>query len=397
VSTGLRSFSFDAVRPDGGRERGLIWAGSREEVTGLIRKRGAFAVNVREATAGNERGGRMTSSDLAVGLRSLAALLGAGLPVSRALEASHDLVPTTWRPALGQLNDAVARGMSVADALETSTLSFSPDVLAIIRAGEQGSGLQQAVERAADLLEARAADRAALVNALTYPSILAVAGSASVGLLVVVVLPRFVSLVAESGQPLPWPTRLLLGLGGMAPSLLIFGLVAAALAMITWRGWMMRDGALQRWHHFLLTIPVVGSIRHAAATARACSTMAALLSAGVPLTEALGHAGAASGDGAVAARLAAARRRLLTGEALSAALIAERALTATVGRMVRIGEETGELAVMVGHAGRIEAESAVRRVQRLIRLLEPAMIVVFGGVVMLVAAALLQAMYGFAP
>jgi general secretion pathway protein F len=171
-------------------------------------------------------------------------------------------------------------------------------------------------------------------------------------------------------------------------------LYGVALGVFAWRMWTARPAGRRQWHAFLLSIPLAGSTRRSAITARACSTIAALLSTGVSLSAALPLAARSTGDAAMEAALLAARRRIVEGEAFSAALQAEHALTLTAVRFARIGEETGELDAMLGHAARVESADALRRLKQLTGLIEPAMILLFGAMVMAVAAALLQAIYG---
>jgi type II secretory pathway component PulF len=208
------------------------------------------------------------------------------------------------------------------------------------------------------------------------------------------VLPRFGELLADTGQALPAATRLVLAVGTAAHVALVPGLCAAAAAMAMWRSWVSREEGRKRWHGLLLAAPVLGPIRAACASGNACSALAALLDAGVPLATALPYAARASGDSQVESRLLAVRNRIAAGASLSSALTVERALTSTAVRLVRLGEETGRLSHMLSHAGGLESRRGLQRIQRTIRIIEPAFILAFGSVVMIVAAALLQAMYG---
>lgn len=392
-----QTFAFKAMRRDGLLETGVIDASSRDAAVVLIGSRGGFAIEVVEQSPALQARLRIDADDLALGLRALATLLRSGVPISRALAIMQDLVSPAWLAALPDVRHRVAQGEHLAAALEASRLPLPSHVLGVIQAGEGGSGLAAAVGSAAELLETRAATRAALRNALAYPSILAVAGSASVALLVGVVLPRFAGLLADAGQALPASTTVVLALGGLARSALIPMLFGLAVGVALWRRWIARPRGLDRWHALLLDVPVAGRIRRATAAASACSALAALLDAGVPLATALPHAARATGDRAIESRLLAARRRIARGEGMGAALAAEHALTPTAVRLVRLGEETGQLAAMLAHAAAIESAQALQLMQRAIRVLEPALIIAFGGVVMIVAAALLQAMYGLRP
>jgi general secretion pathway protein F len=397
TSSATFTFKFQAVRRDGTLEAGVVEAPSRDAALALIGSRGAFATQVAADPAAALPPSRISTEDLALGLRALATLLAAGVPLARALSLLDDLAPPAWLSALPDLRRRVAQGEHLGAALAASSLPFPSHVIGIIQAGEAGSGLAAAAQSSAQMLEARAATRAALRNALAYPAMLAVAGSASVALLVGVVLPRFAGLLADSGQVLPLTTRLVLGFGSVARVAAVPGIFALAVAAALWRKWVSRPEGLARWHELLLSAPALGPIRRSAASANACAALAALLEAGVPLATALPHGARATGDRAQESRLLAARGRITTGEGVAAALRAENALTPTVTRLVRIGEETGHLAAMLVHAARIESDHALQSLQRLIRVLEPVLILVFGGLVMIVAAALMQAMYGLRP
>ncbi len=395
-SNGATAYAYRAVLSGGGVERGIIQASSRSDAAQIIRGRGAFPIEVAK-TRVRRSGRRVSSSDLALGLRALSTLLSSGLSISRTLTLLDDLVPPSWTPALLPIREHVARGHGLADAIDAAGLPLPPHVLGVIRAGEAGSELHESVERAATLLEDRAARRSELRSALSYPTMLAVAGGATVALLVGVVLPRFVELLAESGQVLPLSTRVVLAVGNWARPTAVVTVVLTAMIAAAWTIWTRRPNGLRQWHKLLFRTPLLGPIRKSSATANLCASLSAMLESGVPLAGALPHAARATGDAHVASALMAARKRIVEGQAFSAALEEQACLTPTSVRLVRVGEETGELASMLTHGARIEAESTMARLRRLIRMVEPAMILVFGGVVVLVAAALLQAMYAVRP
>jgi general secretion pathway protein F len=141
----------------------------------------------------------------------------------------------------------------------------------------------------------------------------------------------------------------------------------------------------------------VGRIRLAAGGARAAAAIAALLSSGVPIAAALRYGARAAGDAALERRLAAARDGVIGGERLSAALARTHAGSAGLVQLVRAGEATGDLAPMLAHAARLDAEFAEARVRALVRAIEPTLILLFGAIVALIAAALLQAVYSVRP
>lgn len=390
----LTSYRYRAVRRDGVLEIGGIEAESREHATSILSEQGLFPVEVQAAAGAANRMSHASAADLALGLRVLGTLLESGLPLSRALSVLDDLVPEKWRVALPHIRQSIREGNSLAAALGAAPLNVPPLVIGIIQAGEAGSSTVPAIRRSAEIMEASAATRAALRNALIYPTMLAAAGLASVSLLVGVVLPRFAVILSDLGQSLPPLTRYVLrgaeaAQTGALPTLAV---VLGGLAL--WSAWTSGPEGREQWHRFLLQLPWIGSLRHSLATARAVAALAALLDNGVPVARALPHAARAAGDDAVHGRLLSAREAVAEGSSLSRALEAHRAVTATAVRLARAGEETGNLAAMIAHAARLEGTSVEDRVRRAVQMLEPTLILAFGCVVALIAAALLQAVYG---
>jgi general secretion pathway protein F len=391
------SYTYRAARRDGAIEFGKLDARGREEVLAYLARQGLFPIELRLEGGSEERRGRLSTSDLALGLRVLAGLLESGLPIARSLHALDDLVPPSWRRALPAIRESVREGKSLAAALEGAPLDIPSVIVGMIRAGEAGSGVAPAVRRAADLMESAAARRRAIRGALAYPLILSGAGAASLALMVGIVLPRFEAILFDLGQSLPQATHIVLSAAAAFRAAALPAAAALVVIGLVWRAWTETDAGRRRWHHFLLTLPIIGGVRRSSGAAHVSATLAALLESRVPLSPALLHAARASGDAALVSRLLAAREAVIVGSSLASALEAEGALTPTAVRLVRAGEEMGQLATMLGHAARLESERAEQVVRASVRLLEPALIVIFGGLVAVVAAALLQAVYSVRP
>ena len=390
------AYSYRAARGDGTVELGTVDATSRDAASSVLSGRGLWVLDVRPATPTLTRA-TLSSAELALGLRLLGSLLDAGLPVARALAAFADVAPDGWRPALGGLTASVREGQSLGAALAASPIDIPAVVVGMVQAGEAGSGLSAAVIRAADLMESAAATRSAIRSALVYPIVLTVAGSASLVLLVGIVLPRFAKVLADLGAPLPASTRAVLDISAVVRAGAVPGAIAIAVALGAWRAWVATAGGRARWDTWLLSLPLIGTIRRSAGTARVGGAVASLLDTGVPIAPALLAGARASGDAALEARLMEARASVIAGTPLSSAIAASDAATTTVVRLVRAGEESGRLAEMLSRGSVLEAERARRLVSGAVKLLEPALILMFGGIVAFVAAALLQAVYSVRP
>jgi general secretion pathway protein F len=391
------SFGYRALHRSGALESGVLVADSREQATDQLVARGLFPLDVTPRRQRDRARRMLPVRDLAVGLRVLASLIESGMPISRVLAALDQLVPSSWKPGLPAIRETVRQGGTLGRALASSALGFPPVVVGLIAAGEAGSGLARAVRRAADLTDAAAETQRAIRSVLAYPLVLACAGGMSLLLLVGVVLPRFAVILADLGQELPPLARgVLVGAAAIRiawlPALL---LVTAAVG--GWHVWIEREEGARRWAEFLLQLPVLGSARHAVATSRIAASLSALLENGVPIAPAMASAAWASGDAAVAERLLRARQAVVAGEAVGRAIESASALTPTAIRLLRAGEQSGQVALLLSHAGRIEGERATELVKASVRLLEPGLIVVFGGLIAVVAGALLQAIYSVRP
>lgn len=391
------AYAYHAARADGALETGVVEAATREAASAKLAERGLFPLDLTLRECASTRTSRVSADDQALGLRMLATLLEAGLPMNRALGALSDLAPASWASGIATMRESVREGCTLGHALTDSGIGLPPVLLGIIHAGEAGSGIAPAVKRAAVLAESAAETRRAVRGALAYPLVLATAGLATVALLVSIVIPRFAGILADLGQELPASTRLVLGAAEWARTLTMPMMLVVGLLVVVWRAWIADDAGGRRWHGWLLSMPAIGRVRRSAATSRACAALAALLDSGVALPVALAHAARASGDAALGSRLLAVREAIAHGERMSAAVDRERALTTTAVRLVRAGEETGRLGAMLEHAARIEGERATQLVKNAVRLLEPALILAFGAIVALVAAALMQAVYSVRP
>lgn len=389
------TYRYRAVDGHGTVMSGTVKAADAADAAELLRVRGLFPLRLSPLVLPDLHR-RSAPEDVAAGLRILSSLLESGLPMARALAAFETLAPHGWRAASGLLRERIRAGGTLAAAL-ADELRLPHVLTGVIAAGEASGALAEAVRRAAELAEDGAELRSAIRGALVYPAILLTAGVASVALLVGVVLPRFAAILTDLGQRPPAVTQLVLDVTAALRASSTGLFVTAILAIVTWRAWTSTATGRRTWSVLLLKMPGIGTIRHAAVSSRVCLALAALLDSGIPIAPALSHAAGAAGDAAVDDRLRTARHAVMEGERLGDALKRTGALTEAALRLLTAGEESGRLGAMCAHAGRMEARRARETTRAAVRLLEPALILVFGGLVAIVAAALLQAVYTVRP
>lgn len=395
----LLPFTYRAIRADGTEQLGELSAASRDAAREQLASTGVFPVDVRLLVSFSGRRTSVPTADLALGLRLLGSLLGSGLPLERALGIFPHIAPRGWEASrIAALRTSVREGLPLARAFRDAGFGLPPHVSGMIEAGEAGGTLVEALREVAQLVEQSAEHRAAVHGALAYPAILAVAGTSAVAMLVGVVLPRFSDILSDIGQELPPSARLLMFVSALMSRWWPL-LLGVPVAMIAWSvHTVARDAvARRRVHEWLLALPVIGPLRHATAGARVASALSSMLGTGVPIASALAHGALAAGDDAISARVLAAREGVIRGERLSHAFAAGAVVRPGVLQLIRAGEATGELGEMLKTSARIEAEWSMARIRTLTRLIEPSLILCFGGAIAFVAAALLQAVYSIRP
>lgn len=390
------TYRYRAARADGGIVTGELGAASERDASAVLAERGLFPVALH-VNDGAEQRPAASRRDMAVVFRSIATLFEAGVPLERAVLSSVPLVRGRLRQLLEDARSGLREGKSLAQALEAGRGIVPGVVLGMVRAGERGSQLAAAMDQVATHLEGEAELVAKVRQALAYPFLLGVAGTASVLIIGTVVVPRFADLLGDLGQSLPFTTRLLLAGSSLLSR---FWMPLLGLATVAAWGiveWGRRPSGRQWVDETLLSLPMIGRLRLALGTARVTKALGGMLRAGMPLLPALDAAREAAGDVALASRLTRARERVAQGAPLTASLEREQALSASALSLLAVGESSARVGDMALKAGDLAAQEAERELKTLVTVLEPALIVAFGGLVAFVAAALLQAVYSLRP
>jgi len=394
----VQRFTYQAMTLDGRRIRGQEDAPSAATVHHLLGAKGLYVLHV-EAAAETVAGRRWSlaprRADLAEAFATLASLLEAGLPIDRALEVA--VRGAARRDVAGALEGARARvrqGKPVAEALEEHPKVFPPIAVGMMRMADRGGHLPEAVRRLAQHLAREAELRSRIMSALLYPLVLVGIGAITLVILVGFVLPRFVELLTAGGGELPPATSALLQLAELSRrGWPVAVAVSSFAAILVARERRTAQGRL-RIDRLLLRIPVLGALRVRYATVRLSRTVSTLVASGVPLLTAMDVAAGTASDAAVGVAVRRAREAVRRGGALSGALAEQQIFPYLFLRLTEVGEETGRLDALMERAADALEEELKRQIERVVALLEPALIVAFGGVVGFVALAVLQAIYG---
>lgn len=389
-------FAFVAITSAGAKQHGDREAPSTVALTESLEREGLFVLEIAERTSGAARAafsGLNNSNNLLDATRALAALLPAGLPLARSLDAAARLSSGVIAVALADVRTRVERGDSVAAALSAHSTLFPPHYIGLVRAGERAGDLGTAFTRLADQLEREATLRNRLLSAALYPIILTVAGGGAVLVLLLVVLPNFAELFKGSGAQLPRTTQFVLAAStALRRFWYLIPIALAALAAAITSARRSNSGRIAV-AQFLDNLPLVRGLRRDAIAARFARLTGTLLSSGAPLLSALDDTIASVGDALAESALVRVRSAVRDGASLTTAITAEPIFPPLLAQLTAVGEESSRLPDFLMKAAQLFEERSDRTTQRLVALAEPAMIVIFGVVIGFIALSVLEAIY----
>ena len=398
----MPAFSFEALDAQGQTRTGVLEADSAKAARSQLRAQALVPLLVAPVEVGSGSGVALSWSQrlltrpvfdatgLAVWTRQLAGLVVSGLPLERALTALADEAEDERQHhLLAALRAEVNAGSGFARALQQHPREFSDIYCAVIGAGEASGSLGLVLERLADDLEERQALRAKLMSAALYPAIVSLLALVIVLFLVTYVVPQVASVFAGTKRALPFLTVAMLALSSAVRQ---YGWVALLLLFfggIGWRWLLTGEAFRQKVDAAWLQLPLIGRLARSYNAARFASTLAMLAGAGVPILKALQAAAETLHNRAMRADALEALVQVREGAPLASALAQKKRFPGLVAMFARLGEQTGQLPLMLQRAAQQLSAEVQRRSMQLATILEPLLIVTMGLVVMLIVLAVL--------
>lgn len=396
-------FRYKALDARGEMLDGQMEAADGAEVARRLQEQGHLPVETRPAGEGGGARGAwrallkpkpFAGERLVQFTQQLSTLLGAGQPLDRALTILLELPEDdAARRTIADIRDAVRGGSPLSSALERQHGAFGRLYVNMVRAGEAGGSLHDTLARLADYLERSRALRGRVVNALIYPAILLAMVSLSLLFLLGFVVPQFAAMYDSLDAPLPWFSRIVLGIGMFVRDCWIVLLVVPALGLL-WADRRLRDAAFRaRFDAWLLERKFAGALVAKIETARLARTLGTLLRNGVPLLAALGIGRNVLGNRALAADVDAAIEQVRNGAGLAGALGRGKRFPRLALQMIQVGEESGALdAMLLKAADAFERETSLA-LDRMLAALVPAVTLALAAVVGIVILAVLTPIY----
>jgi type IV pilus assembly protein PilC len=385
-----KTFSYEALDAAGTLLKGKIESESAEAAATSLADQRLVPLSVAGAGEGMNRelklpgfGGRTSLKDLAVLSRQFASMTSSGLTLIRALAILEDQsVKPKLKQALGTVRMNVQGGMPLSVALAEHPQHFPHLMINMIRAGETGGFLDDALARIARMYEADSALRTKIKSAMTYPVIVLIFSLLLGAGVIVFIVPVFEKMFTQLGGNLPLPTKIMVNLSHnmywLGP-LLIIGTVAGL------RGYRT---ALQRSYPFRLKVdrlklrlPVFGPLFTKLAISRWARNLGTLLAVGVPIIQALDIVGGTAGNAVVSEAMVEVRDAVRVGAQMSGPLSKNPLFPSMVVQMLEVGEETGQITEMLDKVSDFYDQEVEAATDSLTSAMEPLLVVLLGAVI----------------
>lgn len=396
----MPAFRYEAVDSLGATRKGVVNADSARAARSDLRTQGLVPIAVDaiasqlDASGETRRrgfGDRLSTVELSLFTRQLASLLEASLPLEQAFTALLEQAERSYvRDLIASIRSEIMAGASLSDALGQHPRDFADIYRALVASGEQIGQLSRVLSRLADYIERRNSLVQKVRLAFTYPAIVTVVAFAIVIFLLTYVVPQIVSVFANTKQKLPLLTVIMLAISDFVRS---YGLIVAAVVVAlfwAWRTALKNPDVKLRWHRWLLTAPMYGKFERSLNTARFASTLAITTGSGVPILRALQTSRDTLSNMAMRSQVEEAAASVREGVGLARALSAHKHFPPMLIHMIRAGEVTGELPAMLDRAANAQEQDLERRALTIAGLLEPALILAMGVVVLLIVLAVLM-------
>ncbi len=392
----MAAFEYQAIDGRGKQQKGVLEADSARQVRQQLRDKGWTPLAVEQTAQKQkkdslfERQPSLSVPELALITRQLATLIQAGLPIDESLRAlSEQTGKQRIKAMILAIRAKVLEGYTLAKALAEYPKAFPHLYRSTVSAGEHAGHLDGVLNRLADYTEARQAADQKIKLAAMYPVILTIVAIGIVVGLLTYVVPDIVDVFVKNGQELPGLTQFMLDLSHFITAWGMYTLVAIIVGIIAFGRALKSPAFRKRYHHFLLRVPGLRGFVKDANTARFGSTLAILTTSGVPLVDAMRIASQVVTNMPIQQSLTQATITVSEGGSLHKALAETGYFPPIMLHMIASGENSGELDSMLARTAQQQETSLENTVSALVKIFEPVMLLVMGGIVATIVAAIM--------
>jgi len=392
----MSAFEYTALDVSGKKLKGVVEGDAPRQVRQQLRDQGLTPLTVdevRQRTKSDEqktfsRG--ISSTELAVFTRQLATLVGSGMPLEETLEAvGKQTENPRMQGTIVAVRSRIKEGHSLAEAFADFPIIFPELYRSTVAAGEQTGHLDVVLSRLADYTENRQMLIQSISQALIYPAVLTFTALAVVILLLGYVVPQVVQVFTDLGQTLPWLTRALIATSDVVRGYGWLMALSIVVAVFVWRRALQNEAIKYSYHAWLLKLPLVARLVRGVNTARFARTFSILTASGVPVLEGLRISANVMGNLPMRKAVLEASLRVREGSTVQKALEVSDCFPPLVLHLIGSGESSGKLEDMLERAAQNQERDLENRISMLMKIFEPALILVMGVVVLVIVLAIL--------
>jgi type II secretory pathway component PulF len=391
----MPEFTYTARNMTGEIVSGSMSANTERDVVTSLSGQSLFPIKVvsgKKPSSGVSFGGRVSDQKIAMFYEQFATLMANGVPMIRSLtilkeQKSSPVLTAALENVIARVED----GESISEAFAQHPKIFSEIAVNMSRAGAEGGFLEDALNRVAQFTEQQAELRSRTIGALIYPAVLASIGTLVVTVLLVFFVPKFGEMFDQMRKTgdLPAITEWLLWFSGALKSYGIFALLGILIAYGFIKYQIATPQGRRKWDSIKLKLPMFGSVFLNLAVARFCRVLGTLLKNGVPILKAMEISREASGNRILSEAIQQASENITSGASLSAPLGRSGHFPRNVTEVISVAEESNTLDDVLINVSENLEKNTLRKLDMMVKLVEPLMLVVMAGIIMIVVIALL--------
>ena len=399
----MAEFKYKARTPEGEPRDGVVEARSSDAAADILQRQNLIVTELAPAESRSLLARRIRffervkQREIVIFSRQISTLFEAKVPVVQSLRTlAAETSSQTFRAAIAEIIENVSGGSSLSQAIARHPEIFSPFYVNMVRAGEESGKLEEVFLYLADYLERSFALTSKARNALIYPAFVFAAFMGVLIVMLVVVVPKLTSIFAELGQQLPIYTRIIIGISSFLQA---WGLgvlmVGAAGAVALWR-FVRTDQGGMLYDALKIRLPLFGTLLKKIYLARLADNLATLIAAGIPILRALDITADVVSHRVYAAIIREAAEAVKAGNPISLAFGRYAEIPPLITQMIRVGEESGRLEFILKSTATFYRRDVDNLLENFVSLIEPALIIVLGGGVAVIVAAVLVPLYNLA-
>lgn len=379
------TFAYKGQDFSGKIHKGIVEAGTKDYAISKIRAMKLLPIEVKEkSTTGlnmeiNIGPKKSKPKDIALVVKQLSSMIRAGLPLIIALSSVQEQTKSkVLKQALKEVSKDIENGSSFSSALAKQGQIFPPIMIGMVKIGESGGFLEESLESLSKNLDEELALRGKIKSAMSYPMVISIVAVIAVIVMLTFVVPMFEEMFSGMGEELPAPTQMLVNLSEVMPSVLPFLIIFIILFFLVWPRIKQKKQIRKIIDPIKLNTPLIGKIYKKTIIAKFAKNLSTMITAGVPLMQALDIVKDTSGNIVLENAINNLIEEVKAGRSLSGPMLKEKIIPPLMAQMVSIGEESGNIETMFENVAEYYDKEVKEATDSLTSVIEPILLILVG-------------------